>query len=260
MIIIVIILTAVIIAGIWFLTKDKDITDDDIGSIDIFDSEEAKEIAEQWVKNESPTYVFDGYNLEFLEIEEFDKGKRHELTFAFTSRAPGYGDRAEEMTTQLITPHIIEVVIEKGKIIGAVTDGVYDEIKKTMIEPKTRVIIIYFIEMVEGEEHTTKAIREIPYAEEVSRVAIEELLKGPSVEERALGLSTLIPKGTKLLNIDIQGGVAKVNFSKELEKGFSGSSRVTTIRNQIEKTLMQFDTVDKVIIMIEGENKEIPRS
>lgn len=257
MIIIVIILTAVIIAGIWFLTKDKDVTDDDVNSVDIFDSEKAKEVTRQWIKGEASTYIGDGYNLELLEIEEVEKGKQYELTFAFTSRAAGYGDRTDEMAAQVITPHVIEVIVEKGKVISAVTDGVYDEIKNTMIEPKTRVILVYFIEVVEGEEHISKAIREIPFTEAVGRAAIEELLKGPSIEEKALGLSTLIPKGTKLLNIDIQDGVVRVDFSKELEKGFASSARVTAIRNQIEKTLMQFDTVDKVIIMVEGETKGI---
>jgi len=256
-VIIVIVLTAVIMAGIWFLTKKKDVTEETDIEINIFDAEKAREFTEQWIKSEASTYVFDGYDLQFLKIEKVKKGGRYELTFSFTSRAAGYGDRADEMAAQVITPHIIEVIVEKEKVVRAITDGVYDEIKHVLIEPETRMIFVYFMEVIEGEEQITEAIREIPFTGAPGGTAIEELLKGPSVEEKALGLSTAIPAGTKLLSIDIRGGVARVDFSKQLEKGVTGSARVTVVRNQIEKTLLQFESVSKVIIMIEGENEEI---
>ncbi len=259
-IIIAIILTAVIMAGIWFLTKNKDMSGDIAEEVDFFDPEKAQEVAEQWIKSQAATYIFDGYDLKFLKAEKLKKGEQYELIFSFTSRSTGYGDRSGEMTAQVITHHVIEVIIERGKVVRAITDGVYDEIEHVLIEPETRMIFVYFTEVIEDEEQVTEAIREIPFTEEAVRVAIEELLKGPSVEEKVLGISTAIPKETKLLNIDIQGGIASVDFSKELEKGVAGSEQITSIRDQIEKTLMQFDTVDKVIILVEGEVKDIGNS
>ena len=256
-IIIVISLAVIIIAGIFFMIKEKDVTEENDVEIDIFDSEKAKEITEQWIKSEASTYVFDGYDLQLLQVEEIKEGGLYELTFSFTSRAAGYGDRTDEMAAQVITPHVIEVVVEKGKIVSAVTDGVYDEIKNTLVEPETKTILVYFMEVVEGKEQVTEAVREIPFTLAVGRAAIEELLKGPSVEEKALGLSTAIPEKAKLLDIDIQEGIARADFSKELQEGVAGSARVTAIRDQIEKTLLQFESVSKVIIMVEGEKEDI---
>jgi hypothetical protein len=252
-IIITVVLTAIILLGVLLLTKERNTVDD----MKVLDPERAKIIAREWITDNAATYVFDGYGLEFLESEVIKEGERYKLTFSFTSRAAGYGDRSDELAAQVITPHIIEVVVEKGKVVSAVTDGDYDEIKEAFIEPETKIIRVYFVETVEGQEKIVEAVREISFTVAVGRAAIEELLKGPFVEEKAAGLSTSIPKETKLLSIDIKDGVARVDFSKELQKGVAGSARVITIRNQIERTLKQFGSVDEVIIMVEGESEGI---
>jgi len=255
-IIIVILVVVIIIAGIWLLTKERDVIDE----VPVFDAEKAREVAEQWIKSEASTYVFDGYDLEFLEVEEIIEGRRYELTFAFESRAAGYGDRSEEMAAQVITPHEMVVVVDQGEVVTAVTDGVYDEIAGEMIEEtliETMQIELYFIKAVENQEQIVAVERLIPYTIAPARAALEALLVGPLSHEEAIDLSTSIPKGTKLLYVDIQGGIATADFSKELDEGVAGAAWVTAIRNQIEKTLMQFDTVDEVVIMVEGESEDV---
>ncbi|HPP18950.1 MAG TPA: GerMN domain-containing protein, partial [Candidatus Dojkabacteria bacterium] len=53
--------------------------------------------------------------------------------------------------------------------------------------------------------------------------------------------------------LSIEDGVARVDFSKELEEGVAGSCKVESIRAQIEETLKQFDNIDSVIISVEGK-------
>lgn len=255
-IIITIVLTVIILLGILLLTKKRNVIDD----MGMPSSEKAKTIAREWIINSAPTFVFDGYDLEFLESEMVREGERYNLTFSFSSRAIGYGNREGKVLSQAITPHIIEIVIEKGKVASAVTDGEYDEIGRVFIEPETKVITVYFVETIDGQEEIVEAVREIPSTVAVGKAAIEELLKGPSAEEKALGLSSLIPKGTKLLGIDIKDGVAEADFSKELQKGVAGSARVLAIRGQIEKTLMQLDSVNKAVIMVEGRSEGVLQS
>ncbi len=255
-IIIIILVIVIVIAGIWLLTRETDVIDDVI----VFDAEKAHEVAEQWIKSQSPTYVYDGYDLELQEIEEIIPQRRYELFFVFTSRSAGYGDRTEKMAAQVITPHEIVVVVDQGEVIRAVTDGVYDEIAGEMVEetlPETMQIELYFVEVVEDQEQIVAVERSIPYTVAPARAALEELLVGPLPHEEVEGLSTSIPKGTELLSIDIQAGVATADFSKELDEDVAGAAWVTAIRNQIEQTLLQFGTVDEVIIMVEGESEEI---
>jgi spore germination protein GerM len=238
--------------------------------------EESREIAEDWVMNQSPTYTYDGSDLSLVSEEEFVAGSRYSFVFTFVSTTAGYGDRSDQIVAQVITPHTIEVIVENGRVVSAITDGVYDELNDRMIDdaqptdpadsgitdinqetPDTLSINLYFVETAGGQERLVSVEREIPYTVSTGREAIERLLQGPTAQERAQGVSTSIPEGTQLQGIDIQDGTAVVDFSPELDEGVAGSAMVTAIRQQIERTLLQFDTVSEVVISINGRIDDV---
>jgi len=99
--------------------------------------------------------------------------------------------------------------------------------------------------------------RQIPKTQAVARAAIEELLKGPTTQEQSAGYSTSLPSNVKIQSLSIENGVAKIDFSKELEQGVGGSCRVSAIRAQITETLKQFETVNEVIISIDSQVEDI---
>ena len=97
---------------------------------------EARQVVENWITNYSPTYVFDGMNLSLNKITALDlNGCKDcfQFEYRFESRQAGYGDRTGKILAQVITPHIIIVTIESGRITRAVTDGIYDELEGRMI-------------------------------------------------------------------------------------------------------------------------------
>jgi hypothetical protein len=98
-----------------------------------------------------------------------------------------------------------------------------------------------------------ESVRRVPKTTQTARAALEELLKGTTRAEREAGYVTAIPTGVKIQSLSITNGVAKVDFSKELEPG-GGSCAVTAIRAQIEKTFRQFSTVKSVAISIDGKS------
>lgn len=93
--------------------------------------------------------------------------------------------------------------------------------------------------------------RQIPATQAVARAAINELLDGPTSSEQDAGYVTSIPSGVELNSIRVENGTAFADFSEELNN-VGGSCLVTAIRAQIEETLMQFSTVNDVIISVEG--------
>ncbi len=226
---------------------------------------ESRQIAENWILNSSPTYNHDGSDLQLLTEEELILGQRYSFVFSFTSSAAGYGDRSGQMSAQVITPHVIEVVVEDEQVVSAVTDDVYDELAGETIDeasndeetPETLTVQVYFIQTTENQEELVSVEREIPYTVATARAAILELLEGPSADEKETGLTTLIPEGTQLQSLEIIDGTAQVNFNQELDEGVAGSATVNGIRDQIETTLLQFETVDEVIISVEGETEEV---
>jgi hypothetical protein len=90
-----------------------------------------------------------------------------------------------------------------------------------------------------------------------ARASIEELLKGPSTADAALGNYTNINYGSKIQKLTISNGVAKVDFNDVLEKGIGGSCLVSSIRSQITQTLKQFPSIKDVVISINGRTEDI---
>lgn len=99
--------------------------------------------------------------------------------------------------------------------------------------------------------------RTIPKTLAVGRAALEELLKGPTEAEKNEGYFTSINPDVKIQSLTIEGGVAKVDFDKQLEFQVGGSCRVGAIASQIKETLKQFPTVQEVIISIDGRTEDI---
>jgi hypothetical protein len=99
--------------------------------------------------------------------------------------------------------------------------------------------------------------RQIPKTEAVARAAVDELLKGPAIAERAQGYFTSINPGVKIQSLVIENGVAKIDFDQQLQNQVGGSCRVSAIRSEITETLKQFSTVSSVVISINGDSETI---
>ena len=99
--------------------------------------------------------------------------------------------------------------------------------------------------------------RKIVKTKAVARMALEELLKGPTADEKEQGYFTSINPGVKIQKLNIGNGIAKVDFDEQLEFQVGGSCRVAAIRAQIVQTLKQFPTVKDAVISINGRTEDI---
>ncbi len=101
------------------------------------------------------------------------------------------------------------------------------------------------------------ATRSFSFTKAVARASLEALLAGPTEDEKSKGYVTLIPDGVLIQSLRIDDSIAYVDFNEKLENGVAGSCRVSTIIAQISETLKQFDTVDEVVISINGRTEDI---
>lgn len=80
--------------------------------------------------------------------------------------------------------------------------------------------------------------------------AMSELVKGPGEG----GLRSLFPEGTALLGVTVDDSrVASVNFSKELLTVSEMPEKEKALQRCIILTLMQFDNIDEVRVLVDGE-------
>ena len=99
-------------------------------------------------------------------------------------------------------------------------------------------------------------LRTIPKTAGVGKAALEELLKGPTTEEKIGRYNTDIPSGSKLNSLVITNGEARADFNAVTESG-GGSCSMAARTNQIRRTLLQFPTVKTVVLSIDGRTKDI---
>lgn len=116
------------------------------------------------------------------------------------------------------------------------------------ISGDTRTVTLYFSKNPE----MTAVGREIPATKGIGAAAVKALLEGPTEAEEEYGLYTDIPDDTSFLGLDIVDGIATVDLSQEYASG-GGSLSMTSRLAQVVFTLTQFDTVDGVNFMLDGE-------
>lgn len=223
---------------------------------------------ETWIRENAGTYRYDGSGLALQNKQPCQNEPGCEqFVFSFDSAHGGYGDRRDVVVTQVITPHRLIVLLKNGSVVSAITDGKFDEIRQmtlTTSTPTTTTRINLKIYLGNSLRDPTAScdmvfpvVRTIEQTQTPGRRALEELLKGPTAEEKNEKYFTSIPSGVRVKSLTIINGVARADFSPELDKGVGGSCRVVNIRKQIEETLKQFPTVSQVIISINGNTDEI---
>jgi immunoglobulin-like protein involved in spore germination/sporulation and spore germination protein len=95
-------------------------------------------------------------------------------------------------------------------------------------------------------------LREIPATKSVATAAMNALLAGPNTVERANAISSAIPRGSQLLGLTIEKGIATVDLSSEFASA-AGSDAYQQRLGQVVYTLTQFPTVNGVSVQIDGQ-------
>lgn len=115
----------------------------------------------------------------------------------------------------------------------------------------TTTLSVYFMRPIGGAQpdhgpFIATAHRAVPATGTPATVAMRALLAGPSARERSIGMTSVIPSGTRLLGLTISSGVATVDLSSE----FGAGSRASDA--EVVYTLTQFSTVKTVVLKVGG--------
>jgi hypothetical protein len=117
--------------------------------------------------------------------------------------------------------------------------------------PESSEVTIYLLNESGQAIPTTRTVT----TEGVARAALQALIDGPTPRERTAGLSTAFPADSLILGITIDGGTATVDMSREFEAG-GGSFAILGRLAQFVYTLTEFDSIDRVDLLLDGEEIE----
>jgi len=122
------------------------------------------------------------------------------------------------------------------------------------MDVKMRETVLYY---KDDKGYLIPVMRDIEWQEGIARAAVGRIIEGPEGMEVAgdAGLYPTIPAGTKILGLTIRGGLAKIDLSGEVFNYQDARDEGLMVKS-IVYTLTEFNTVDEVQFMFDGEIME----
>jgi len=117
----------------------------------------------------------------------------------------------------------------------------------TSTTPVTTGFSLYFLR----GNYLGVAHRSTPLTGTISASALSALVDGPDVAESAVGLSSAIPIGTKVLGLQTSSGMATVDFNGVFSTPGTPGAELDRVA-QVVYTLTQFPSVTHVVFEISG--------
>jgi hypothetical protein len=115
----------------------------------------------------------------------------------------------------------------------------------------TMTVSLYFLR----GETLGVAHRTVPKSDGPATAAMNALLGGPDMREKAAGLGTTIPEGTTLNGVTIEDGTAQVDLGEEFASR-GGTLSMQARLAEVVYTLTQFRGVKRVEFLLDGEPAE----
>ena len=132
------------------------------------------------------------------------------------------------------------------------TTSILEDKPDTQKQTQTE-ITVYFPDA--NAEKLIAVKRQIPANDNKYVNAINELITGPANDSEGF---TIMPKGTKVLSVNVNNNIATVDFSKEFQNNFTGGSTgEIMLVGSIVDTLTNFKEIKSVRFTLEGQPLDI---
>ena len=176
--------------------------------------------------------------------------------------------KAEELGIKAVTytltefPNIKSVEIRvDGKKIEEMPKGteVGPELKRTEInlqlvekagEKLSKVVVYYHKKGSGAYSYFVPLTKVVSGFENSVEAALSALLEGPP---EGSGLKNPFPEGTKLLDVQVNGGIAYVNFSEHILANQGNKAEENAVKKAVTLTLKEFPAISKAKIFVNGK-------
>lgn len=151
-----------------------------------------------------------------------------------------------------------EMKQETGKEEAVKESESKDEVKeKEKPASETRKeVSVYLLKLDEKTERIyLSPVKRVVTEKDILGTTLENLIKGPTQNEKNRGYITAVPQGLKIRSIAINGKTAEIDFNSSIEEGAAGDILLKRVQ-QIVYTSTQFDSVNSIIIKINGQKRK----
>jgi len=115
---------------------------------------------------------------------------------------------------------------------------------------QTMEIAVYYLKSTDQEFYLVREVHQVEKTTEVAQAALNELIKGDPVTPDAY---RVLPEDTRILGVNIENGLATIDFSPEVLRANVGSSGEGLGIASIVNTLTEFPTIQEVAFTVDGQ-------
>jgi germination protein M len=125
--------------------------------------------------------------------------------------------------------------------------------KSTQPAVQRRRSTLYFAKVSDDGSITLSGLpRSVSFTDAPLTQTLEALVAGPTADETGRGFRSLIPPGTRVENVRIEGRTAHVSFSESFRFNSYGKDGLVVQLRQVVYTATEFGNVDRVQVLIAG--------
>lgn len=119
-------------------------------------------------------------------------------------------------------------------------------------DSKTSTIVYY----QDNYGYLVPVMCQVPMEDGIAKATLNLMVQsvGNDMQAARLGLRTVLPENTKI-DLDISHGLARIDLSKEV-LDMADAAAESNMVNAIVQTLTEFDSVDKVEFLIDGQSRQ----
>lgn len=129
----------------------------------------------------------------------------------------------------------------------------------TLQNKDTQKVVVFFTKTKPAQIITVGVDRDIIASSDPEirlQRTISQLLLGPTKKEKNQGLDSAISSKTRLNSVNLHENIATLDFNEALDFQVGGSTRVLAIREQLEKTALQFDFINQLVLTVNNGERE----
>lgn len=116
-------------------------------------------------------------------------------------------------------------------------------------KPEKLQVVVYYVKMKDGDTYLVREVHTVAATSDVARAALEELIHGTPHTE---GAFRVLPPDTRVRSVKIAGGLATVDFSREVLYANVGAAGEAMGIQSIVNTLTELPGVQQVRFLVEG--------
>jgi hypothetical protein len=116
--------------------------------------------------------------------------------------------------------------------------------------PEMTDIAVYYLKDSGKELYLVREVHQVEKTTAIAQAAINELINGNPVTPGAI---RILPPNTKVIGININQGLATVDFSADVLKANVGSAGEALGITSIVNTLTEFPSIEKVSFLVDGQ-------